>query len=950
MSTSSSPFPLNLLSLTSTYSSSSPSLYFLSPLSKKKNSANTFKALNFKVYCYNQIETQQQLNPTKKKRKPRPSFLDQIQDKWSVKTTSQREKFPWQEQEEAKIEPIQEEEKYQREEKMVNFGSNNRVILAPWVQKNKPIKTQFDFEARDSQKLKTVSVSSSSVQEKKDLERGLNYEGGISKVVETPIELPIKSSSVDQELYNVEDLSDEFDFEVRVSQNMKTVSSSSVQEKKKLERGLNYEGRISKIDETPFESPIKSSSIDQEIYNVEGLSDEFDSTKLPRESKSYLKSEKGQEMYSVEDLSDEFDSMKLQVEKNSDLNYVEEDKFRERLPWEKGSEMKSDEKERFKAEKLIPEFELKRLRNVALRMLERIKVGAAGITEGLVRSIHEKWKESEVVKLKFEGPSAMNMRRNHEILESRTGGLVIWRSGGSVVLFRGMTYKLQCVQSYTKQTQSNTETSQSSKDLANDSMRPLKDLSEEELTDLSELNRLLDELGPRFKDWAGREPLPVDADLLPPVVRGYRRPFRLLPYGTRKNLRDKEMTYFRRSAKTMPPHFALGRNRELEGLATAMVKLWERSAIAKIAIKRGVHNTRNERMAEELKRLTGGTLVSRNKEYIVFYRGNDFLPPGVTNKLVEAKDKAALLQDMEDQARQIASTLIDSNVKTDDGPLVAGTLAETLAATSRWANQPSSEERDEMMRERALARHASLVRYLEKKLALANGKVKRAEKALRKVQEKLEPAQLPTDLETLTDEERFLFRKIGLSMKPFLLLGRRGIFDGTVENMHLHWKYRELVKIIVDGKRFAQVKHIAISLEAESGGVLVSLDKTTKGYAIIIYRGKNYERPRAIRPKNLLTRRQALARSIELQRREALKHHVSELQERMEKLKSELEEMKTVKEIDEATLYSRIDNASDGDDDYVDNEYGDITMEEDEEEEEEAYLETYDSGNEDGDN
>lgn len=119
-------------------------------------------------------------------------------------------------------------------------------------------------------------------------------------------------------------------------------------------------------------------------------------------------------------------------------------------------------------------------------------------------------------------------------------------------------------------------------------------------------------------------------------------------------------------------------------------------------------------------RLTGGTLVSRNKEYIVFYRGNDFLPPGVTNKLVEAKDKAALLQDVEDQARQIASTLIDSNVKTDNGPLVAGTLAETLAATSRWANQPSSEEREEMMRERALARHASLVRYLEKKLALVS--------------------------------------------------------------------------------------------------------------------------------------------------------------------------------------------------------------------------------------
>lgn len=32
-----------------------------------------------------------------------------------------------------------------------------------------------------------------------------------------------------------------------------------------------------------------------------------------------------------------------------------------------------------------------------------------------------------------------------------------------------------------------------------------------------------------------------------------------------------------------------------------MVKLWEKSAIAKIAIKRGIPNTCNDRMAEEIK-------------------------------------------------------------------------------------------------------------------------------------------------------------------------------------------------------------------------------------------------------------------------------------------------------------------------------------------------------------
>lgn len=53
----------------------------------------------------------------------------------------------------------------------------------------------------------------------------------------------------------------------------------------------------------------------------------------------------------------------------------------------------------------------------------------------------------------------------------------------------------------------------------------------------------------------------------------------------------------------------------------------------------------------------------------------------------------------------------------------------------------------------------------------AKGKITKAEKALWKVQENLKPSELPTDLETLNDEERFLLRKMGLSMKPYLLLG-----------------------------------------------------------------------------------------------------------------------------------------------------------------------------------
>lgn len=59
----------------------------------------------------------------------------------------------------------------------------------------------------------------------------------------------------------------------------------------------------------------------------------------------------------------------------------------------------------------------------------------------------------------------------------------------------------------------------------------------------------------------------------------------------------------------------------------------------------------------------------------------------------------------------------------------------------------------------------------------AKGKMRKAEKTLHKVLKNLEPEKLPTDLETLTDEERVLFRRIGFSMKPFLVLGKNSILS-----------------------------------------------------------------------------------------------------------------------------------------------------------------------------
>ncbi|XP_057812771.2 CRM-domain containing factor CFM3, chloroplastic/mitochondrial isoform X1 [Cryptomeria japonica] len=586
------------------------------------------------------------------------------------------------------------------------------------------------------------------------------------------------------------------------------------------------------------------------------------------------------------------------------------------------------------AELTIPEPELNRLRGQGIRLKERIKLGGAGVTRDIVEKVHEKWRTSEIVKFKCEGSSALNMKRTHEILERRTRGLVIWRSGGSIVLYRGMTYESPSLKVVKRQSENNLGVAvqneaympaaaegivknkpingkdgrgvifASGRDMTDHMVKndllsthlgtemPEENGPKQQPSELdyqSEMDKILDELGPRFTDWTGIEPLPVDADLLPKVIPGYKEPFRLLPFGTRRSLSSMEMTNLRRLARILPRHFAIGRNKQHQGLAAAIVKLWEKSEIAKIAIKRGVLNTSNERMAEEIKSLTGGTLLSRNKEFIVIYRGKDFLSPTVSAALMEKETLARELQDEEEMARSKASSVILNGFEEAEVVhSVAGTLAESLEAKSQWSKDIDSKEREKMIIEAAKARKGDIARRIERKLELTQKKVAKAEKELAKVEAFLLPAKPSSDQETITDEERFMFRKLGLRMGAFLLLGRRGIFDGTVENMHLHWKHRELVKIISKEKSLAEVKYTALMLEAESGGTLVSVDKVSKGYAIIVYRGKNYCRPPAIKPKNLLTKRRALKHSIELQRRESLNRHMLQLEKNMEELKFEL--------------------------------------------------------------
>lgn len=91
-------------------------------------------------------------------------------------------------------------------------------------------------------------------------------------------------------------------------------------------------------------------------------------------------------------------------------------------------------------------------------------------------------------------------------------------------------------------------------DVSRLNMQNTEDMTEEEL----EFNQMLDELGPRFVDWWGTGILPVDADLLPQTIPGYKTPFRLIPTGMRSTLTNAELTNLRKLARNLPCHFALG--------------------------------------------------------------------------------------------------------------------------------------------------------------------------------------------------------------------------------------------------------------------------------------------------------------------------------------------------------------------------------------------------------
>lgn len=582
------------------------------------------------------------------------------------------------------------------------------------------------------------------------------------------------------------------------------------------------------------------------------------------------------------------DAMLVEEKRKSDFGLFpwerEEEEVAEiRVERESGKKAKKSVKGATLAEMTIEESELKRLRGQGMVLGDKVNVPKAGLTQAVLEKIHNKWRRSELVRLKFHEDLAHDMKTAHILVERRTSGLVIWRSGSVMVVYRGKNYEGPPSEPLLSTDTASVNTASAA---AENTSQMLPQEHRENLTaEEVEYNKLLDGLGPRFVDWWGTGILPVDGDLLPQTIPDFMPPLRLLPARMRLGLTNAELTNLRKLAKSLPCHFALGRNRNHQGLAAAIIKLWEKSLVAKIAVKQGIQNTNNKLMSEELKTLTGGTLLLRNKYFIIIYRGKDFLPTSVAAAVTERQALTKPIQDAEERARSAA---LGATTSEDDGQPLAGTLAEFYEAQARWGREVSTEEREKMREEASRATSVKEFKRIEHKLALAQSKKLRAEKLLAKIESSMIPSGPSDDLETITDEERFTFCRIGLRMKAYLPLGVRGIFDGVIENMHLHWKHRELVKLITKQKTLVFVEETARLVEYESGGILVGIVRIPKGYALIYYRGKNYQRPFSLRPRTLLTKGKALKRAVAMQRHEGLSQHIVELEKSIDQMKKEL--------------------------------------------------------------
>lgn len=198
------------------------------------------------------------------------------------------------------------------------------------------------------------------------------------------------------------------------------------------------------------------------------------------------------------------------------------------------------------------------------------------------------------------------------------------------------------------------------------------------------------------------------------------------------------------------------------------------------------------------------------------------------------------------------------------------------------------------------------------KLRKARKKEERLVESLKKL-EPAESSETTHDPEILTPEEHFFFLKMGLKCKNYVPVGRRGIYQGVILNMHLHWKKHQTLKVVVKTFSPDEVKEIAAELARLSGGIVLDIHEEN---TIIMYRGKNYSQPptEIMSPRVTLSRKKALDKSKYRDALRAVKKYIPSLEQELELLRAQAEsKAETRSNGIEDVQNSQIDNMDSGD-------------------------------------
>lgn len=198
------------------------------------------------------------------------------------------------------------------------------------------------------------------------------------------------------------------------------------------------------------------------------------------------------------------------------------------------------------------------------------------------------------------------------------------------------------------------------------------------------------------------------------------------------------------------------------------------------------------------------------------------------------------------------------------------------------------------------------------KLKKARKKEERFVESLQKIEPK-ESSETTHDPEILTPEEHFYFLKMGQKCKNYVPVGRRGIYQGVILNMHLHWKKHQTLKVVVKTFSPEEVREIAAELARLSGGIVLDIEDDN---IIIMYRGKNYSQPptEIMSPRSTLSRKKALDKSKYRDALRAVRRYIPRLERDLELLQAKLEsKVDTSAAENQSTVSETVDSTSPAD-------------------------------------